>query len=293
MLAVFSPGAVAADGLPMPASVSCADPAANIELALVSKTGPASGRVRITGIVKNLGTATWTATNPSHRLFMMLTRKDSAAGLPNPVQPPIAIADLSPGQQFRIDYQMNWDAGKSSAYPRFMVKFSDAGQIGAHPARYHPDCRADNNLKEITAADINKLFESPAPSGKSLTVQSYRLLGGVGVNTVEAVLAYSRASSAAGKITASVAAPYSGSSDEVPIEGSSGNTRIQVHIPCDVQHATTSVSRPVGITYRLWGSLTRPGSTSWVVSFSTDQSISYSELCGAGPSTHPSQASSH
>lgn len=290
-LALFSLEAEAADGAP--ASVTCADPAANIELALVSKTGPTSGRVRITGIVKNLGTATWVATSPSHRLQMTLTRRDSETGSPdNLVQPPIAIAELSPGQQFRIDHQIDWSLGKNAAYPRFMVKFSDSGKVGAYPARYQPDCRADNNRKEITAADINKLFESPAPSGKSLTVRSYRLLGGVGVNTVEAVLGYSRTSAAAGKITASVAAPHSGTSDEVPIEGSSGNARIRVHIPCDAQNAPALASRPVGITYRLWGSLSLPGSTSWVVSFSADQSIPYSELCGTTPPNRPSRASS-
>ncbi len=292
-LALFSLEAEAADGAAAPASVACADPAADIELALVSKTGPASGRVRITGVVKNLGTATWKATSPSHRLQMTLTRRDSETGSPdNPVQPPIAIAELSPGQQFRIDHQIDWSPGRNGAYPRFMVKFSDSGIVGAYPARYRPDCRADNNRKEITAADIDKLFESPAPLGRSLTVQSYRLLGGVGVNTVEAVLGYSRTSAAAGKITASVAAPHSGTSDEVPIEGSSGRARIRVHIPCDIQNAPVLAARPVSITYRLWGSLSLPGSTSWVASFSADQSIPYSELCGATPPDRPSRASS-
>jgi len=187
---------------------------------------------------------------------------------------------------------MNWDTSKSTSYPRFIVKFSDSGRIGAYPARYHPDCRTDNNRKEVTAADINKLFGPAAPSGKPLTVQSYRLLGGVGVNTVEALLGFSKTSAAAGKITTSVAAPYRGTSDEVPIEGNSGSARIRVHIPCDIQNASTVPSRPVDITYRLWGSLGLPGSSSWVVSYSTEQSIPYSELCSAAPVTRPSRSSS-
>jgi hypothetical protein len=222
---------------------------------------------------------------------MVLVQKDSEASpLGNPVQPPIAIAELLPGQQFRIDHQMDWDASKSTSYPRFIVKFSDSGKIGTYPPRYHPDCRTDNNRKEVTAADINKLFSSAAPSGKPLTVQSYRLLGGVGVNTVEAVLGYRKTSAAAGKITASVAAPYRGTSSEVPIEGNSGSARIRVHIPCDIQNASTLPSRPVDITYRLWGSLGLPGSSRWVVSFSTEHSVPYSELCGAAPATRPSRS---
>ena len=123
--------------------------------------------MRITGVVKNLGTATWIATSPSHRLQMVLTQQDSEAyPLGNPVQPPIVIAQLSPGQQFRIDHQMNWDTSKSTSYPRFIVKFFDSGRIGAYPARYHPDCHTDNNRREVAPVDINKLFGSAALSGK-------------------------------------------------------------------------------------------------------------------------------
>ena len=114
----------------------------------------------------------------------------------------------------------------------------------------------------------------------------------MGANTVEALLGYSKTSAAAGKITASVSAPYRGIADEVPIEGNSGSARIRVHIVCDIQNDSTVPTRPVDITYRLWGSLGLPGSSSWVVSFSTEQSIPYSELCGAAPATRPSRSAS-
>lgn len=265
---------------------SCADPAADIEVALVSKTGPTTGRVRITGIVRNLGSAAWDATTPSHRLQMVLAKRNSEAH-PNgdPLEPPVAIAHLSPEQQYRIDHQMNWDANKNTLYPKFIVWFSDSGQVGAYPVSYSPDCRSDNNRKEITAADINKLFVSLPSAGQPLKVQNYRLLGGMGVNTVEAILAYDRSSAAAGKITASVAAPYSGSSDEVPIAGNSGTAKIRVYIPCDNQDASSIPLRPVVITYRLLSSLNLPGGSNWVVSFSAEQPIPYRELCAAKTST--------
>lgn len=265
---------------------SCADPAADIEIALVSKTGPTTGRVRITGIVRNLGSAAWNATTPSHRLQMVLAQVNSAAH-PNgePVEPPIAMAQLLPGQQYRIDHQMNWEADKNTLYPKFIVSFSDSGQVGAYPGSYSPDCRSDNNRKEITAADIDKLFVSPPSADKPLKVQNYRLLGGVGVNTVEAILAYARNSTAAGKITATVAAPYSGSSDEVPIAGHSGTAKISVDIPCDNKDELGLPLRPVVITYRLFSSTSLPGGSNWVVSFSTGQAIPYRELCAAKTST--------
>lgn len=260
-------------------AIPCADPAADIELALISKSGSTTGRVRITGIVKNLGVIPWTATSPSHRLQVVLAQMNSKTQPEGePVQPAMAIRQLAPGQQYRIDYQTDWNTDKKESYPRFILRFSDSGRVGARPVSYRPDCRADNNRKEITAADINRLFQPPVPE-KALKVQNYRLLGGVGVNTVETQFVYKRSSASAGKLTASVAAPYSGTSDEVPISGNNGTAKIRVHIPCDVKETSGFSARPVTITYRLWGSLSLPGGSGWVPSFSTEHSIPYRELC--------------
>jgi hypothetical protein len=272
-----------------PGATPCADPAADIELALISKSGPTAGRVRITGIVKNLGTVPWTAMSPSHSLKVVLAQRNSKARPDGePVQPAIAIRQLAPGQQYRIDHQVDWEAVKHASYPRFIVRFSDPGQAGARPAAYRLDCRSANNRKEITAADINKLFQTAAPE-KPLKAQSSRLLGGIGVNTVETELVYHRNSAYTGKLTASVAAPYSGTSDEVPISGKSGTAQIRVHIPCDVKAASGRDARPVTITYRLWSSLGLPGGSASAPSFSIKQSIPYHELCGPGPTGKASQ----
>ena len=279
LLLVFSLTAEAQTAVSAPAAALCTDPAADIELALISKSGPIAGRVRITGIVKNLGNAAWVAASPSHRLQLVLARRNSEAQSDGePVQPAIAIQQLAPGEQYRIDYQTNWDTDKKDSRPGFIVRFFESGQVGARPASSRPDCRSDNNRKEIAAADIDRLFQ-PAEPEKSLKAQSYRLLGGVGVNTVETQLAYNRSSSNAGKLTASVAAPYAGTSDEVPINGSSGTAKIRVHIPCDMKETSDPIAQPVTITYRLWGSLSLPGGSGWVPSFSVEQSIPYRALC--------------
>lgn len=257
----------------------CADPAANIELALISKSGPTTGRVRITGVVKNLGKTAWTVTSPSQRPQMVLARKD--AGTPpegEPVQPAIAIRQLLPGQQYRIDYQTDWDTDKKGPRPRFIARFINPGQAGRRGASSRQDCRSDNNRKEITATDIDRLFQRPTPA-KPLVAQSYRLLGGIGVNTVETDLAYKRSSGNAGKLTASVAAPYTGTSDDVPISGNSGTEKIRVHVPCDAKHTSASNPPPIAITYRLWNSLSLPGRSGWVAGSSIEQAIPYRELC--------------
>jgi hypothetical protein len=276
VLAVFSLVAGAEPG-----ATPCADPAADIELALISKTGPSAGRVRITAVVKNLGNAAWTATSPSHHLQMVLARRDAGARPEGqPVQPAIAIRQLAPGQQYRIDYQTDWDTDKKAPQPRFIVRFFDSGQAGTRPANYRPDCRSDNNRREITVADIDKLFQAAAPP--PLKVESYRLLGGIGVNTVETRLVYRRGPSNVAKLTASVAAPYTGTSDDVPLSGDSGTAKISAHIPCDAQETPGVNPPPVTITYRMWGTLGLPGGAGWVPGFSVEQSIPYRELCGPG-----------
>jgi hypothetical protein len=234
--------------------------------------------------VKNLGTVPWAATSPSHLLQIVLAQRNSRAQPEGePVQPAIAIRELAPGQQYRIDHQVDWVTVKHASYPRFIVRFSDAGQVSAGSAAYSLDCRSANNKKEITAADINKLFRPAAPE-KPLKVQGYRLLGGIGVNTVETELAYHHGSANAGKLTASVAAPYSGTSDEVPISEKSGTAKIRVHVPCDVKAASGGPdARPVTITYQLWNSLGLPRGSAAAPGFSIKQSIPYHELCGHGP----------
>ena len=176
---------------------------------------------------------------------------------------------------------MDWNANNPGTYRQYIVYLSESGKVGGYSAHYRPDCRADNNRKEISAADINNLFNPAPSSGKPLEAQGYRLLGGVGGNTVESTLVYKKTSSAAGKITASVAAPYSGIADEVPVTGNTGNAIIRVRIPCDREPPPGLPSRPVAITYRLWNSLGQPGTSRWVAGFSTEQSIPYATLCTA------------
>jgi hypothetical protein len=260
----------------------CADPAVDIQTVLVSRTGPDTGRVRITGQIKNQGSEPWIAASRQHRLRMeMVVRKLGAQANGELVEPPVDIARLDSGGQYRIDHQLNWTVSKDASYPRFLIRFTDLGKPDRVSSR--ADCRLDNNRKEITPADINRLFSAPPVSAIPLKIVSYRLLGGEGINTVESILAYSRNSPAAGKITASVAAPYSGSSEEVSIAGNSGTAPMRVHIPCDRSPANGLPASPVMITYRLWGSISVSGVSSWVAGFSAEQSVSYQELCPTKP----------
>lgn len=283
VLAVFSLFTEGASSSPVSTRPTpCADPAVDIQAVLVSRAGPDTGRVRITGQVKNLGPEPWIAMSRQHRLRLELVTITSAAR-PNGelVEPPIDIARLDSGGQFKIDHQLNWKISQDASYPRFLIRFTELGKPDRESSR--ADCRPDNNRKEIAPADINRLFSAPPVAPSPLKIVSYRLLGGEGINTVESTLAYNRNSPAAGKITASVAAPYSGSTEEVSIAGNSGTAPMRVHVPCDRKPESGLPAPSVVITYRLWGSISVSGVPSWVAGFSAEQSISYQDLCPAKP----------
>lgn len=286
MLSIAATTAESAATQPTP----CADPAADIQAVLVSRTGPDTGRVRITGQIKNLGPEPWISTSRQHRLRMELTTVSSASK-PNGelAEPPIDIARLDAGGEYRLDHQLNWRVSKDTTYPRFLIRFTEVGKPERPSSR--ADCRLDNNRKEIAPAEINHLFGAVPAAGIPLKIVGYRLLGGQGINTVETVLAYDRNSPAAGKIMVSVAAPYNGLADEVPIAGNSGQTPMRVHVPCDKDAATTLSTPSVAITYQLWGQASVSGVPSWVASYRVEQSIPYKELCPAMPGANkkPSQ----
>ncbi|MEK7207480.1 MAG: hypothetical protein AAB134_06325, partial [Pseudomonadota bacterium] len=170
-------------------STSCPDQAVDIQATLVSRSGPDTGRVRIIGQVKNLGPEPWIAASRLHRLRMELVTITSASRPHGElVEPPIDIARLDAGGQYRIDHQMDWRMSKEANYPRFLIRFSELGK--PERAFTRADCRSDNNRKEITPADINHLFGVAPVPAIPLKVVSYRLLGGEGINTVESALAY-------------------------------------------------------------------------------------------------------
>ena len=262
----------------------CADPAVKIEATLVSKTGPGSGRVRISGTAKNLGSTVWAPTSSSHRLQMVLnTQRSATQPAGEPVEPAVEIARLVPGQEFKIDHQTNWEIGTNQAFPRFRIELYETGKRGTLPKAYQPDCQRNNNRMELGVADIDSLFQPPVSNTSPLSVQGYQLFSTGGKTILETRLAYQRSSSNPGRLTASVAAPYVGTAEPTPLSGRSGSATIRVEIPCN---QTVSNSAPMTITYRLWGSLNKPGETSsWVGSFSAAQTISYQELCPAKAAT--------
>jgi len=140
----------------------CADPAAHrIDFRIVSKTRlpTSTGRVRITGVVKNVGPDPYISSDfkPTARLFEGNN--------------PVAVAEqpfgplLAPGQEMTLVYERHWPpkpTGTPSLPPpayKLMLGFPKETTAGGPTA----DCNPSNNVKERSGEEINALFRGSTP----------------------------------------------------------------------------------------------------------------------------------
>lgn len=256
-----------------PRQPQCADPAGDIKLQLLSKAAANKGRVRVTGVVTNAGATAWIATTYTHRLRAVLAVKVNES---SPSGTPVATRDLNglgAGQSVTLDYELDWEAKANAQYPKFMIRFNETGQVDYQKfPLYRPDCRTDNNVKQISAADINALFGPLPPPPAPLKIQSYRLSGGTKTGKiVETMLAYQRDGSGAARLSAAVTAPHAGTADAVSIAGTSGSATVRVRIDCRKQ--TSGGAGPVRITYTLTQLLSTPLGSTWIPAGSVSHTL--------------------
>ncbi len=144
----------------------CPDPAAQrIDFSLVRQASQLKGRVRITGVIKNLGTEAfaskadpWTAA-----LAEATWTTDSSGWLPRYGLRIVAkkpVTYLAPGQEFSLVYERDWDAssaveGKSP--PEYILAVRHTGES----KKSRNDCNQENNEMKRNGAAINQKFMSP------------------------------------------------------------------------------------------------------------------------------------
>lgn len=284
-IAALGAGGVAADaGKPVapaapltavPVQPRCADPAADIRVELLSKTAATSGRVRITGVLRNAGAAAWVPSKYGHRLVAVLAIKTSEAQ-PNgtPVVSGLSIDGLAPGQERRISYETNWEAKYGAQYPKFLMRFhhSVIPDYSARPG-YDPNCRSDNDRKEIAATVVAALFGPLTPPPPPLRAVSHRMSGG----DLEAVLAFAKDGDSAARIR--TGAVPRGTADEVAVSGRSGTATVRVRGVCTGTPAGTLQLTHELVVTAGFGPL---GSATVSVG-SLEQRLSLAALCLAQP----------
>ena len=132
---------------------TCADPAAvGLTFSLVSRSSQFQGRVRIVGVVRNLGDGA------AARVPVVLY-EDSQ---------PVATQEfqnLQPREEVTVVYERGWNASSSAEGefpPAYAVAIVPTQGLGA-------ECQSNNNRLERSGAEINALFRVPLPSTPTAT----------------------------------------------------------------------------------------------------------------------------
>lgn len=216
---------------------SCADPAAyKINVELVSKRNEHQGRVRITGIIKNLGPGVWRSVNYNHALRAVLA---SSQGYSSPngnaVTSPKTIKGMSVAYEEKIVYETNWSVNQSNANKRYILRFHEIGSASYqnHPD-YSPDCNINNNVTEIKGSKINALFGSAKPDQIKpkenwIKLTSKKMLGW---GKVQFNLRYKKKTNKHAKIFPSITHPYSETLAAQSINGYNGASSLTLNLNC-------------------------------------------------------------
>lgn len=142
-----------------PVTAPCPDPAAKtLDFEIVSRTGDFRGRVRIVGVVKNLGRAAYES-GPNQQ-SVQLWEDVQGASERQPVASQ-AFQDLAPNQEVRVSYERDWNASSPAEGefpPSYILMISYDPDIQMDGNEANDDCRAGNNRKERSGMDINAMF---------------------------------------------------------------------------------------------------------------------------------------
>ncbi len=138
--------------------LTCADPMAQgVNYTLVSRTARFQGRVRITGVVRNQGTAAYQS--GANQQIAYLYEQNPGA------QPRLvaqrAFQNLNPGQEVQVVFERTWNSSSPSEGefpPAYIVAIGYDPDIRLDGNLNNDDCRLGNNRLERSGTEINALF---------------------------------------------------------------------------------------------------------------------------------------
>ncbi|ACI21234.1 MULTISPECIES: hypothetical protein [Thermodesulfovibrio] len=136
----------------------CPDPAVQrIDFTVVSKTSQFSGKVRITGVVKNMGVEPYISGPNQQAVYLYEIPMGGKANLVATKK----FQNLNPGQEITVSYERNWNASSPSEgeFPpsyRVVIAYDPDIRMDSNPK--NDDCNMNNNQKERSGTEINALF---------------------------------------------------------------------------------------------------------------------------------------
>jgi len=147
-----------------PGSRPCPDPAAYaIRFQIVRRDSQFKGRIRITGIVKNVGGKAFVS-NPRQAgvyLYELPAGVPPASATTGRVVAQRQIANLAPGATISLSYERNWNSSSPSEgeFPnsyRLLITYDPDIYMDAN--KQNDDCNQGNNKKNRSGTEINDML---------------------------------------------------------------------------------------------------------------------------------------
>ena len=162
--AASNPAVLSQPTLPVGTAVAvpCIDPAASeVRFEIVRRDTQFRGRVRITGVVKNVGTAPFTCNAGSMQASAHLYEVPAGATSGGTLRGHTDFAALPVAGSVVVSYERDWDSSSPSEgeFPpsyRLMVVYDPDITLDGNPA--NDDCKMNNNDKSRSGTEINALL---------------------------------------------------------------------------------------------------------------------------------------
>ncbi len=141
-----------------PILLACPDPSASsIDFALVSRATRFTGRVRVTGTVKNVGGAPYVS-GANQQLALLY--EIPLGGRPRLVAQR-AFQNLAPNEVATVTFDRDWNASSPAEgeFPpnyRLVISYDPDILLDSNPK--NDDCGASNNTRERSSSPVNALF---------------------------------------------------------------------------------------------------------------------------------------
>lgn len=131
--------------------IGCPDPAAfAINFQIVNRFSTFTGKVRITGVVKNVGSKAFSGGGGMAYLYEGNTLRKTKS-----------FSYIAPGATFSLFYERNWNASSPNEGefpPKYKLVILYDPDILMDSNKNNDDCKITNNRKERSGSGINSLF---------------------------------------------------------------------------------------------------------------------------------------
>jgi hypothetical protein len=141
-------------------AMGCPDPAAyDIRFQIVQRKDKFNGRVRITGIIKNIGRKAFKPVHNQAKAYLYEMPPGASTG--GKILAQKVIGDLTAGETLSLNYERNWTTTPTSGGefpPIYRLQILYDPDVSKNTNTANDDCSQKNNKKVRNGSEINNMF---------------------------------------------------------------------------------------------------------------------------------------